>query len=213
MIYTARSDTSSLHLPTIKRGLVVTNGPHAHGTATLGDPALICRPRELIHPFLAAQVRADKSSLLGSQLQGHHSVAIEDCLDFVNFIFYWSSWQCGALSPLPSGEAWFPIHPHSPPAPTSTGLAVQPSRRRGVPAVSPRPLPKLPQRLWLSCLWERVEQSPVSGQGRRQPSGVVRDAAFTVHTQAPPTHSCLVTMGGLSPFVNFPSVKRSLRIK
>lgn len=116
MIYTVQPDIPSLHLPTIKQGLLVTNGPHTHGIAVPRDPALICRPLELIHPFLAAQVGVDKSTLLESQLQGHHSVEIEDCLEFLNFIFYWNSWQRGATNPLTLGEAWLPIHQHSPPA-------------------------------------------------------------------------------------------------
>lgn len=64
LIYTVQSDTSSLHLPTMKPGPVVTNGRHAHGMAAPWNPALSCRPRELIHPFLASQVGVDKSSLL-----------------------------------------------------------------------------------------------------------------------------------------------------
>ena len=98
VIYTVQSDTSLLHLPTIKQGLVVTNDPHAHGITAPRDPALLGSPQELIHPFLAAQVGADKSSQLESQLQGHHSVEREDCLEFLNFIFYWpkgSQASCG----------------------------------------------------------------------------------------------------------------------
>ena len=45
VIYTVQSDTSSLHLPTIKQGLVVTNGPHAHGIAAPRDPVLLAAPR------------------------------------------------------------------------------------------------------------------------------------------------------------------------
>ena len=45
VIYTVQSDTSSLHLPTIKQGLVVTNGPHAHGIAAPRDPALLAASR------------------------------------------------------------------------------------------------------------------------------------------------------------------------
>lgn len=158
VIYTARSDTSSLHLPTIKRGLVVTNGPHAHGTAALGDPALICRPWELIHPFLAAQVRVDKSSLLESQLQGHHSVAIEDRLEFVNFIFYWSSWQHGATEPPPLRRGGFPIHQHSPPAraPLSPHRAWWSAlKAAGCPHCLPARSRSCPKGLLLSRLWER----------------------------------------------------------
>lgn len=96
MIYTVPSDTSSLYLPTIKQSQVVTNGPHAHGITAPRDPALSCRPLKLIHPSLAAQVGVDKSSERMSQLQGHHSMEREDCLEFLNFIFYWKSWQCWA---------------------------------------------------------------------------------------------------------------------
>lgn len=80
--------------------------------------------------FSAAQVGVDKSSLLESQLQGHHSVAREGCLEFLNFILYWNSWQHGPL-PLTLGEAWLPIHQHS--HLTGHGATspqgVQPSRR------------------------------------------------------------------------------------
>lgn len=60
VIYTVQSDSSLLHLPTRKQGPEVTNGCRAHGMAA----PLRCRPRELIHPFLAAQVGVDRSSLL-----------------------------------------------------------------------------------------------------------------------------------------------------
>ena len=136
VIYTVQSDTALLHLPTSKQGLVVTNDPHAHGITAPRDPALLGSPQELIHPFLAAQVGADKSSQLESQLQGHHSVEREDCLEFLNFIFYWNSWQSRATDPLASGETWFLIHQHSPPArkrsclpSTSPGLGVESSVR------------------------------------------------------------------------------------
>lgn len=62
VIYAVQSDTSLLHLPTVKQGLLVTNGPHIHGISAPRDPALIGRPLALIHPFLAAQVGGDKSS-------------------------------------------------------------------------------------------------------------------------------------------------------
>ena len=60
----------------------------------------------------------------------------EDCLEFLNFIFYWNSLQHRATDPLASGETWFLIHQHSPPAPkrvclpsVSPGLGVQSSVR------------------------------------------------------------------------------------
>lgn len=45
MIYKLQPDTFSLYLPTIKQRLVVTNGPHAHGTTapgTLPSSADLC---------------------------------------------------------------------------------------------------------------------------------------------------------------------------
>lgn len=64
VIYTVQSDSSLLHLPTRKQSPEVTNGRRAHGRAAPRHPPLRCRPRELIHPFLAAQVGVDRSSLL-----------------------------------------------------------------------------------------------------------------------------------------------------
>lgn len=116
MIYTVQPDTPSLHPPTIKQGLLVTNGPHTHGIAVPRDPALICRPLELIHPLLAAQVGADKSAFLESRLQGHPSVEIEDRLESLNFMFYRNSWPRGATDPITLGKAWLPLHQHGPPA-------------------------------------------------------------------------------------------------
>ena len=114
----------------------MTNGPHAHCTTPPGDPALIRGPVELIHASLAAQVGVDKSTLLESQLQGYHSVEKEDRLEFLNFIFYWNSWQQGATDPSPRDMRGFQSvsTAHLPgdgatSLSASTGLAVQPSRR------------------------------------------------------------------------------------
>lgn len=99
--YTGQSHSSSRPLPTRKQGPVVTNGPHAHGTAAPRHPALSCTPRELIHRLLAAPVGADKSSLLQSPLQGHRSEEGEDRLESLNFVFYWDRWQHEAADPSP----------------------------------------------------------------------------------------------------------------
>lgn len=160
MIYTVPSDTSSLYLPTIKQSQVVTNGPHARGITAPRDPALSRRPLKLIHPSLAAQVGVDKSSECVSQLQGHHSMEREDCLEFLNFIFYWKSWQCWATDLRRSTASNLSAQPTSwtrgSLSSNSTGLGVQPSWRghghRGGRVQTPStPSQSYPIALLLSC--------------------------------------------------------------
>lgn len=168
VIYTAQSDTCSLHLPTIRQSPVVTNGPTPMAWLLLGTLLSAAAPRA--HPsFPAAQVGADKSSSLQSQLQGHHSERREDCLEFLNFIFYRNNWQHAATDPLTPAEAWLPIHQHSPPA---RKRATSPGSLRGSVSspqggsmdtgvggwphsLSPPSLSQsCPKALLLLCLWE-----------------------------------------------------------